>query len=220
MNAGGYYESEREDIIALIPPDALRVLDVGCGFGLMGKKLKEKNGAVEVIGIEAEEKASEAAKDNINKVITGDVENIKMPFENGYFDCLVYGEVLEHLRDPWRILREHARYLRKSGCCIVSMPNISHYSIIEGLLKDRWDYKESGILDNTHLRFFTIGSIRKMFFDAGYRIEEERRYIRASRVKKIIAGLLGRRAEHLLTEQYLIKRKAGLISWKKKERVS
>lgn len=205
MNTDDYYESEREDIIALIPPDARRILDVGCGFGLMGKALKQKNGAIEVVGLEAEEKAAEIAKKNIDKVITGDVEGAKMPFANGYFDCLVYGEVLEHFKDPWRVMKEHASYLKKGGCCIVSMPNISHYSIIEGLLKDKWDYKDAGILDSTHLRFFTINGMRKMLNDAGYIIDEEKRYIRASKVKKAIGKLLGRRAAHLLTEQYLIK---------------
>lgn len=205
MNTDDYYESEREDIIALIPPDARRILDVGCGFGLMGKALKQKNGAIEVVGLEAEEKAAEIAKKNIDKVITGDVEGVKMPFADGYFDCLIYGEVLEHLKDPWRIMKEHAPYLKKGGCCIVSMPNISHYSIIEGLLKDKWDYKDAGILDSTHLRFFTINGMRKMLNDAGYIIDEEKRYIRASKVKKAIGKLLGRRAAHLLTEQYLIK---------------
>ncbi|MDP3790375.1 MAG: class I SAM-dependent methyltransferase, partial [Candidatus Omnitrophota bacterium] len=93
-----YYGSEREDIIALIPPDARCVLDVGCGFGLMGKRLKQKNSAIEVVGLEAEGKAAETAKNNIDKVITGDVEGLKMPFQDRYFDCLVYGEVLEHLK--------------------------------------------------------------------------------------------------------------------------
>ncbi|MDP3788857.1 MAG: class I SAM-dependent methyltransferase [Candidatus Omnitrophota bacterium] len=205
MNTDDYYGSEREDIIALIPPDARRVLDVGCGFGLMGKRLKQKNSAIEVVGLEAEGKAAETAKKNIDKVITGDVEGLKMPFQDRYFDCLVYGEVLEHLKNPWQVLKEHASYLKKGGCCILSMPNISHYSIIEGLLRDKWDYKDSGILDNTHLRFFTINGIRKMLNDAGYIIEDEKRYIQGSRVKKAIGKLLGKRAAHLLTEQYLIK---------------
>jgi 2-polyprenyl-3-methyl-5-hydroxy-6-metoxy-1,4-benzoquinol methylase len=205
MNIDGYYESEREDIIALIPRGAKRILDVGCGFGLMGKKLKEKNGAVEIVGFEVEEKAAEVARKNVDTLIIGDVEEIKLPYENGYFDCLVYGEVLEHLKNPWKVMKEHTRYLKKEGCCIASMPNISHYSIIEALIKDRWDYKESGILDNTHLRFFTINGIRKMFAGAGYIIEEEKRYIRGSKVKKMIGRLFGNRAVHLLTEQYIIK---------------
>lgn len=205
MNTDNYYGSERGDIIELIPPGTKRILDVGCGFGLMGKKLKDKLGAVEVVGLEMEESAAEVAKKNLDKIIAGNVEDIKLPFGSGYFDCLVYGEVLEHLKDPWKILKEHARCLKKGGYCIASLPNISHYSIIQDLLKDRWDYKDSGILDSTHLRFFTINGIRKMFTGAGYVIEDEKRCIRASKVKKVIGKLLGKRAMHLWTEQYVIK---------------
>lgn len=208
MANGAYYASERGDIIALIPIEAKRILDVGCGFGLMGRSIKEKRKFVEVSGIEAEPNAIEIAKTNLDAVIAGDVESVKLPFENGYFDCIIYGEILEHLKDPWQTLKEHGKYLKKGGLCIASMPNISHYSIIKGLLKDEWDYKDSGILDKTHLRFFTIDGIRKMFRDAGYAILDEKRYIRASRVKKFLGKILGKSVLHLLTEQYTIIGKA------------
>ncbi|MFH0839789.1 MAG: class I SAM-dependent methyltransferase [Candidatus Omnitrophota bacterium] len=208
MDNDGYYGNEREDIIALIPESAKRILDVGCGFGLMGKRIKEIRGSVEVAGLEAEPNAAEAAKKNLDTVIAGDAENVKLPFENGYFDCIVYGEILEHLKDPWKLLKEHKRFLKNGGLCIASMPNISHYSVVKGLLKDRWDYKDSGILDRSHLRFFTIEGMRKMFSDAGYVILDEKRYMRASRVKKFLGKIFGKRAAHLLTEQYIIMGKA------------
>jgi len=204
MKEDKYYKSERKDIAALIPRDAKRILDVGCGFGLMGKNLKEER-EVEVVGIENEEKAVNIAKGNVDQLIIGDVENLKLPFESGYFDCIVYGEILEHLKDPWKVLREHAYYLKKKGLCIASIPNIAHYSIIKGLLNDIWEYKPSGILDEAHLRFFTLEGIKGMFKDAGYVVEQEKRYVRASKVKKALNILSGRRFEHLLTEQYLIK---------------
>jgi SAM-dependent methyltransferase len=203
-----YYENEREDIITLIPNEIKRVLDVGCGFGYMGKRLRKERG-IEVIGIENEEKAVDTAKDNVDKLIIGDVENLKLPFERGYFDCLVYGDVLEHIKEPWRILKEHTYYLKSGGFCIASIPNISHYSVIKGLLNDLWEYKPSGILDETHLRFFTLEGIRSMFINSGYSIEEEKRYVRASKVKKLLNKLLGGRIEHLLTEQYVIKARLG-----------
>ena len=208
MDKNGYYGSEREDIIALIPESAKRILDVGCGFGLMGKRIKEKRNSAEVVGLEAEPNAADIAEKNLDMLIMGDVESAKLPFEHGHFDCIVYGEILEHLKDPWQVLKEHKNYLKKGGLCIASMPNVSHYSIIEGLLRDRWDYRDSGILDRTHLRFFTIDGIRKMFTDAGYVISDEKRYVRASRVKKFLGKLFGRRALHLLTEQYIIVGKA------------
>lgn len=206
MKDSKYYESERKDIIALIPNDARRILDIGCGFGLMGKKLKGERD-IEIVGIENEEKVINIARDNVDELIIGDVEDLKPPFEQGYFDCLVYGDVLEHLKEPWKVLKEHTYYLKKGGWCIASIPNISHYSIIKSLLNNKWEYASSGILDETHLRFFTLEGIRKIFRDAGYTIEEERKYIRASKSKKLLNKLLRGRIEHLLTEQYIIKAK-------------
>ncbi len=204
MKEDKYYESERNDLIALIPYEARRILDVGCGFGLMGKKLKEER-HVEVVGIESEKKAIGAAKSNMDKLVTGDVEGLKLPFEQGYFDCIVYGDVLEHLRNPWKLLKEHTYYLKKGGCCIASIPNISHYSIIKGLLKGKWQYASSGILDQTHMRFFTLEEIKKMFRDAGYTVEKEEKYIRASKSKKLLNKILRGKIEYLLTEQYIVR---------------
>lgn len=199
-----YFESERGDIIALIPDGARRLLDVGCGFGMMGKRLKEERGA-EVIGIESEDRAISIASGNIDKVIVGDVESLKLPFERGYFDCIVYGDILEHLKDPWALLKKHANYLKRGGLCIASIPNVAHYSIIKNLLKDRWEYRSQGLLDKTHLRFFTISGIRRMFEEAGYVIEEIKRIDRASPIKRLLNRLFLRKFKHLLTEQYIIK---------------
>lgn len=204
MNEDKYYQNEREDIISLIPNNAKCVLDVGCGFGYMGRRLKKERN-VEVVGIEKEENVANVINENVDKLIVGDVENMRLPFKQGYFDCLVYGDILEHLREPWQVLKDHTYYLKKGGCCIASIPNISHYAIIKDLLKNKWEYKPSGILDRTHLRFFTLKSIRKMFKDAGYTIESEKQLIRASRFKHLLDKLLGGRIKYLLTEQYVIR---------------
>jgi 2-polyprenyl-3-methyl-5-hydroxy-6-metoxy-1,4-benzoquinol methylase len=204
MKDDKYYKGDRKDIISLIPNDVRFLLDVGCGFGLMSKRLKEKQD-IEVVGIEKEEKIADIARSNLDRLIIGDAEDLKLPFKQGYFDCLVYGDILEHLKEPWKILREHTYYLKKGGYCIASIPNISHYTIIKNLIKNKWEYTSAGILDDAHLRFFTLDSIRKMFKDAGYAIEEEKLYIRASKFKRFLNMLLGGRIKHLLAEQYLIK---------------
>lgn len=199
-----YYASDRLDIIEFIPRGVKRVLDVGCGYGNMGRRLREEFKA-EVVGIEKEERALNIAKDNVDKLIIGDVETITLPFKQGYFDCIVYGSILEHLRDPWKLLKNHAFYLRKGGSCVACLPNISHYSVIQNLLRDKWEYAPSGLLDDSHLRFFTFSGIEKMFRDAGYNIEEEKRFIRASKSKKVLNKLLFGKIKHLLTEEYIIR---------------
>lgn len=202
---GKYYASERNDIIDLIPSGVRRVLDVGCGYGNMGKKLRAQRNA-EVVGIEKEKAVLDVAKRNVDKLIIGDVEDTRLTFEKGYnFDCIVYGSILEHLKDPWKVLKEHSYFLKKGGYCLACLPNICHYSIIKELMKNRWEYKPEGILDESHLRFFTLSGIVKMFSDAGYTIEKEKRYVRASKSKKILNKILFGRIEYLLTEQYIVR---------------
>lgn len=204
MKDSQYFENDRVDLISMIPVDAKSVLDVGCGFGLMGKALKERRD-VRVVGVENSPKAVNVARDNVDHLVIGDAERTELPFEKGYFDCIVYGDVLEHFTDPWKVVKYHAHFLKDGGCCVASIPNISHYSVINGLLSDSWEYKPSGILDETHLRFFTIEGIRAMFTEAGYTVTDARRYIRGSKVKKFLNVLCGRRFDHLLTEQYLVR---------------
>ncbi|CAB1073856.1 hypothetical protein D1AOALGA4SA_1975 [Olavius algarvensis Delta 1 endosymbiont] len=85
---------------------------------------------------------------------------------------IIYGDVLEHLYDPWTVIYEHRIFLKDDGYVIGSIPNIGSLAIVDSLAKGKWTYKESGILDATHLRFFTLHEVKKMFSDCGYQIEE------------------------------------------------
>ncbi len=199
-----YYAGERPDLIALIPYDAKRILDVGCGCGNMCRRIKSERDA-EVAGIEKDEEAAAIARRSVDKFVMGDVEEARLDFEKGYFDCIVYGSILEHLKDPWKVLKEHTYYLKKGGCCVACLPNISHYSVIKDLFKDRWEYKPEGLLDVTHLRFFTLSGIIGMFRTAGYRIDKVNRFIRGSKSKKFINKVLRGKIDYLLTEEYIIR---------------
>ena len=204
MRTESYYRSERRDIIELVPSDVRRVLDAGCGEGLMCRRLKEKTGA-EIVGIEKNEKVADTARANVDTILVGDVEAIELPFEKGYFDCIVYGDVLEHLKEPLKLLKRHKYYLRRDGICIASLPNVAHYSTVQSLLKNKWDYTSEGILDETHLRFFTADGAREMFHKAGYTVCGERKYYRASVAKRVLNRMLLGKIDHLLVEQFIIK---------------
>jgi len=199
-----YYQGIREDIIELVGKDMQRILDVGCAFGMTGERLK-KQGSREVIGIEADPRAYNEAKRRLDKVFLGDVEKLKLPFRDGYFDCIIYADILEHLIDPWSILHKHKTLLKSGGSIIASIPNIRHYRVIKRLKKGNWDYDEKGVLDSTHLRFFTKSSIEKMFKEAGFRIDGIKYKISASKVKKFINQVLSGRLNEVLSEQFLIK---------------
>ena len=85
-------------------------------------------------------------------------------------DCLVFGDVLEHLVDPWAALTRLSRLVREGGQVLACIPNVQHYSVIVNLLRGKWDYQDEGLLDRTHLRFFTLSGIQDLFAKAGLRV--------------------------------------------------
>ena len=198
-----YYGNLGDDLIKLIPQDARKILDIGCGHGLIGKRLKEA-GNIEVVGIEVNPAAAEEAKKNLDKVYVVDIETVKPDLGKEYFDCIIFGDVLEHLINPWQLIKDMKGFLRHEGYVIISLPNISHWSIVRGLLAGRWDYKGEGTLDITHLRFFTLKTARKMLEEAGFTIECHTHRLACTKLFKKINKLLNGRLTHLLAWQYLI----------------
>lgn len=166
----GYFSFSRPELVALIPSSATRVLEIGCGAGRLGESLKKRQ-AVEVVGIELVPAAATEAARRLDQVLVGDVETMQLPFEDDSFDVIVCGDVLEHLREPDRLLQRARNWLRPGGRLISSIPNVRNHSVVRSLLEGNWTYEPAGLLDRTHLRFFTRREIEKLFFRAGYRIE-------------------------------------------------
>lgn len=157
-----YYNFEKTRIHSLFKDGPNVVLDLGCGSGQLGKRLIELNRAHEVVGVEIFEAAAITASKYYSKVIRGDIENIELPYRE-YFDYVVCGDILEHLRDPWVTLQRVHGWLKPGGALIASIPNIRYWRVVRDLLfKGRWEYVDSGIMDITHLRFFT----RRTFIEA------------------------------------------------------
>jgi len=103
--------------------------------------------------------------------LVGDVEVLDLEFPREYFDCVICADVLEHTKDPWAVLRKLQFYLEKNGILIASIPNIRHLVPILKIVFDRFEYEQSGILDQTHLRFFTLHTIKKMMSETGFCVE-------------------------------------------------
>ena len=171
FSAGGYYRNARPDLAMFVSPSARRVLDVGCGGGDFGRLLKSR-GVKEVHGIESVERACEIARKTLDGAVLGSIEDMELPYEDGYFDCITFGDVLEHLVEPAAALRKVARVLADDGFILMSIPNARFYAVVGMLGNGRWQYADSGIMDRTHLRFFTAYEMRELVKDAGLEVLE------------------------------------------------
>lgn len=164
-----YYGITRNNLLELVTGTPKRVLEIGCGDGATLAALKQR-GAGYVCGLEINPKVAETtrARPEIDEVIVGDVEAALSGFESGSFDVVIASHVLEHLVDPWKAVREFHRILTRDGQIVGAIPNIRHASVLLSLMKGRWQYEESGILDWTHLRFFTKISIAQLLSQGGF----------------------------------------------------
>lgn len=157
--------------MAHIPLDATDVLDIGCANGLFGEMLKKRQRCT-ITGVDCDIELSEMAKTRLDNVINGDIQDIIDNGILGRFDCIVCGDVLEHLGDPWKTVKGLRYHLKQRGILIASVPNIANWGIIYEMLKGRWDYVPFTILSGTHLRFFTRESIKEYFVEVGYHIKD------------------------------------------------
>ncbi|TKB26134.1 class I SAM-dependent methyltransferase [Desulfopila sp. IMCC35006] len=171
-----YFSSTRTDILELIPNFSQRVLEIGCGSGKTLAMLKKKKLCTETVGIELFPEAADEARNNIDLVYCMDVEKQTLPDTIGTFDLILLLDVLEHLVDPWSLLtRLTEKHLSVGGRVIISLPNARHFSLVGPLLFGKFDYTERGIIDKTHLRFFTRSSAVKLLHSAGLTIEATKR---------------------------------------------
>ncbi len=165
-----YFGYPRPEVVALVPQTARRVLDIGCGAGRLGEAIKQRQPAT-VSGIELDAQAATTARGRLDHVWAGDIEELDLDIPPGSFDAIVCADVLEHLREPARVLKRIREWLAPDGCIVASIPNVRHHSIVRSLLQGNWTYESAGLLDRTHLRFFTRREIEKLFHRAGFAID-------------------------------------------------
>ncbi|MCA1595979.1 MAG: glycosyltransferase, partial [Chloroflexi bacterium] len=226
---GQYFGWERPDVLARVPVTAKRVLDVGCAGGRLGQTIKERAAAEglpepEVVGIEVDPTAGAIASERLDRVIVGDVEELiaaggplapvtKVTTERrrgktkreepssglGPFDCIIMADSLEHLRDPETAMRGLREWLTPDGCLVLSVPNVRHREVIQSLARGRWTYVDAGLLDRTHLRFFTRRDLEQALFRSGFQVSaispiltpEHRGWVDAGRPGNLQFGPLG-----------------------------
>lgn len=163
-----YPDAANPDLLDRIPVNARVVLDVGCGMGALGALYKRINPRAKVLGIESNAAAARVAATRLDQVAVVDVEQTPVPFAlPGGVDCLIYGDVLEHIRDPWALIRAQSELLSPNGVLLTCVPNVEHWSMISRLLAEGWEYEQTGLLDRHHLRWFTRKTMERALTEAG-----------------------------------------------------
>ena len=179
MSAGDatpmYFSNTRPEMLAIVPTDIRTVLEVGCGAGRFGLALRKRQESMgkEIImtGIEFDSTVALEAKGVFHKLLVGDFASLAPQLPSAQWDCVIGNDVLEHLENPWAALSQCLRLLAPGGHLVLSVPNVRFFGNVKSLvLNGQWRYEDSGILDRTHLRFFTRASLAEDVRAAGFEI--------------------------------------------------
>lgn len=166
-----YFDHTREELLKYTPEKIKKVLDVGCASGNFGKMLKEIY-QCEVWGVEPDTASAEIARTKLDHVINSFFDSsVDIPSVNK-FDCIFFNDVLEHLQQPEEALKLASKYLEAKGCIVASIPNIRYYPVILSILRYKdFKYLDAGVMDKTHLRFFTKKSMIRLFEASNFKVK-------------------------------------------------
>ena len=199
---GTYFSGARGDIVDALPASADAViLEVGCGTGATGALALSRGKAGRYVGIEFFEAAAAEARRVLSNVIVGDVEKIDLPLQPDSFDALILSEVLEHLVDPWAVLRRLAPLVRQGGRVYASSPNVAHWRVIRELCAGRFTLADQGVFDRTHMRWFTPSTYRDLFEQTGFVVDRVGPLTPFSSRTRAISRLTRARFDHLFMVQ-------------------
>lgn len=169
----GYGYLTRPDVAPFIPRGAVSALDVGCSEGGFGESLRSALGSgARLVGVEAVPESAAAARErsSFNDVITGYFPHA-LDGRDERFDLISFIDVLEHIYDPRAALEAAKTFLAPGGSVLACLPNVQYAPVVWELIRGRWDYTDTGILDRTHVRFFTRATMVELFLSAGYRVD-------------------------------------------------
>jgi SAM-dependent methyltransferase len=161
------------DLLALMPTAARRVVEVGCMHGALARAYRQRNLGVHYTGIDIDPDYARIARQACHLALDGDIEQFSAQAFSALFpsDCWVFGDCLEHLRDPWRLLRRIREHISEDGCLLTCIPNAQHWSVQMRLATGLFRYEDSGLLDRTHIRWFTRVTMIELFTQNGWRVE-------------------------------------------------
>lgn len=201
------YSATRDELGPYVPRNAERVLDVGCGVGGFGVTLRNLVPRAELWGVEPVEEAADEARRVYDRVLTGLFPDDGHDLPAGHFDAVFMLDVLEHMVDPEAALRAARSLLAPGGVLVASIPNVRHWDVWWPLVRHgTWTYTETGLMDRTHLRWFTRSSIAELFAEAGWDLVSLDGINRSEPVgwKAKAVARLARRSEDFFFVQYAV----------------
>jgi len=213
----GYFDTLRDEIEPLVPANPSIVMDIGCGKGVTSRWLKQIRPNSTTVGVEIDKSVAAIAVSAVDTILVVDIDKgmEALASYEGRIDLLLLLDVLEHLHDPWARLIEFKSLLAPSGVVVASIPNVRNPKVLGPLLvKGEWRYQNSGILDRTHLRFFTRRTVIELFAGAGYEIQSiaTTGLLQSSRIKSLSGGIafvanktLAGSLEDFVAHQYLVR---------------
>ena len=165
-----YFDHMRPEMVQFLPDEYSKILEIGCNVGNFRQYV---NKSCEYWGVEPFDKAVEIAKTRLDKVLVGFYNEVEYQIPDNYFDLIIANDVIEHIEQPWDFLQSLKKKMTKNASLVLSIPNVRYYGNLKELLHEKdWRYKEEGILDITHLRFFTEKSIIRLLNENGFDIEK------------------------------------------------
>jgi SAM-dependent methyltransferase len=162
------YEGINEIVLSFVPPSADRILDIGCGTGALGERLRHDRERC-VIGITYSQQEADRASRRLSQVICAELNTFDF-CSLGEFDCVILSHILEHLYSPEKLLERLKSALGPESVIVVALPNVVWWRQRLQFLFGRWRYQDWGILDRTHFRFFDLHSADELIQSAGYEI--------------------------------------------------
>ena len=173
IKTSSYYGNYRQDILPLVPNHASRVLEIGCGTGNTLTHLKANGYCDWICGVELFPDAAIQAAPKLDRLYQTNIEETELPIESGSIDLILCLDVLEHLVDPHKVIAYLDRLLAPGGVIIASIPNVRHNSVVMPLVfKNQWNYRDGGVLDHTHLRFFVEDTAVDLMKSSGLQLDK------------------------------------------------
>ncbi|HET7541378.1 MAG TPA: class I SAM-dependent methyltransferase [Polyangiaceae bacterium] len=169
--ASAYFGAARSEVLPLLASTSDRVLEIGCGAGRTLELLKRSGRCRTSYGVELVPAVAEEARSRVDHVFVGSIEDLALPLDPGSMNAILCLDVLEHMVDPWSAVAKLTALLAPGGVLVASIPNVQNYRVILPLLLGRWEYTAEGLLDRTHLRFFTRASAIELLECSGLIVE-------------------------------------------------